>query len=442
MKNTTMISPPFLVSAPGKVILFGEHAAVYSKPAIAAALSLRSYLLVTKNDKSDEIALEYPDVKFRISWEIATLPWNAAPKRSIDTVGPPTELHTELVDALEVHLSGITNPPQKSAVLTFLYLYMSLCTKDTPGTVFAVRSTLPISAGLGSSASISVCLATGLCLLSGEVSPPENTKKDEGEFNAVNYVSIELINAWAFLGERCIHGNPSGIDNAVASHGGAVMYQRTSKGNPNVCETMRSFPSLRLLLIDSKQPRRTLTQVANVGHLVKSFPLVTEPVLNGIHALTDEAYKMLQMPKEKCDSAWANRLRELVRLNHGLLVALGVSHPKLEAIRMAADELGIGETKLTGAGGGGCAITLVRDDVAEESINELRRRLESQGFEMFETRLGGHGAACLFPMSASDQEFEEWEKKIFSSAELLALANRSDVEAHIGVGSRDEWKFW
>ncbi|KAK9452179.1 ribosomal protein S5 domain 2-type protein [Limtongia smithiae] len=439
-----MVAPPFLVSAPGKTILFGEHAAVYGKPAIAAALSLRSFLLVSPHTTADDagtVRLEFPDINLQYAWKIDSLPWSRVPKHAPDSIRPSSELHSDLIEALEAPLAEVYSPLQRTAALAFLYLYMSLCVAEKPEVTFSVRSTLPIGAGLGSSASISVCISAALCLLSGEVAPPEGPYANGG-LNTVDLANIELIDAWAFLGERCMHGNPSGIDNAVASHGGAVMFQRMMKGNPNVRENMRDFPELKLLLVDTKQPRRTAVQVANVAALHESFPKVTEPILESIKELTDEAYGMLRMPKTKCDEPWAARMRELVRINHGLLVALGVSHPKLELIRCATDELEIGETKLTGAGGGGCAITLVKESVTAEKLVELRKRLEGHGFALFETSLGGPGAGILMPCSENAAEWEDWEEKLFSVHHLLALESREHVEEAIGVNSNKGWAFW
>ncbi|KAK7203733.1 mevalonate kinase [Myxozyma melibiosi] len=441
-----MVAPPFLVSAPGKTIIFGEHAAVYGKPAIAAALSLRTYMLVSNHDlPQDVISLEFPDVNLQYSWPLSTLPWSSVPSLS-SPQSPPTELDDALVKALDAPLTGVTGFPQRSAALAFLYIYMCLMNDKRSalqGVTFSVRSTLPIGAGLGSSASVSVCISAAICLLSGAApAPPLTAATATAAADAANLAAIDTIDGWAFLGERCIHGNPSGIDNAVATRGGAVMFQRMSKGSPNVLKSMRSFPSLRLLLIDSKQPRRTAVQVANVASLVEEYPLITEPIMNGIHSLTDEAYRLLLLPAAECDAAWAAKLRGLVRINHGLLVALGVSHPKLELIRAAADELKIGETKLTGAGGGGCAITLVQDGVTESTVSELRSRLSQYGFDVYETRLGGTGVGCLFPTKVDKAEWEEWEEKLFSLHHLLALEGREHIEETVGVEAVDAWAFW
>src|SRR3954453_7977189 len=76
-KPSSPMAPAFMVSAPGKVIVFGEHAVVHGKAAMAAAISLRSYLLVTTLSKSQRtITLNFRDLGLNHTWDIDTLPWD------------------------------------------------------------------------------------------------------------------------------------------------------------------------------------------------------------------------------------------------------------------------------------------------------------------------------------------------------------------------------
>lgn len=393
---------------------------------------MRTYLLVTKSEdpEDDNVYLDFPDIQLKHQWKKSELPWHLS---THEQGRPPAdeELNAELVNGLTPLLTTITSPLHYAAAYCFLYLLISLCHDCIEGGLtFTVRSTLPIGAGLGSSASISVCLASGFAYLGGHIKPA-SLEKDSKIVKDSN--ECLFIDAWSYMGEKCIHGNPSGIDNAVATHGGAVMFQRMENSMPSVRTSMRNMPSMNLLLTNTKTSRRTADLVSNVARIVNDFPKTSGCILDSLDAIAREAYNLMVRPF--LDEAAKTRLMELIRINHGLLVSLGVSHPNLERIKLYCDELQIGETKLTGAGGGGCAITLLKDDIDPEAYEKLLGKLEENGFETFKTTLGGKGVGLLTPQNSDISKFMTVER-------FVGFPNTTTIEETIGCSVVDAWKYW
>lgn len=457
-KQSLPMAPTFMVSAPGKVIVFGEHAAVYGKPAIAAAISLRSYLLVNTLSKScHTVTLNMRDIGLAHTWDIAALPWTIfnqpEKKRSFHSL--VTSLDDELLETIipyaeEVskHLPEQDRKIHTSSAKAFLYLFLSLSSPHSPAVIYTLRSTIPVRAGLGSSASVCVCLSAALLLqIRALAGPHPDQPPEEAE------LQIERINRWAYVGEMCIQGNPSGVDNTVSAGGKAVLYQRQRQGaagssSPLVTPLPR-FPKLPLLLVNTRQGRSSLTQVENVSVLRRKHPKVVEPILEGIGEVCNSALELISSTDFDGDdnesiNAAVEHLGTLIRINHGFLVSLGVSHPRLERIRELVDYAGIGWTKLTGAGGGGCAITLFRPDVEEETIRELEQKFEAEGFEKYETVLGADGVGVLWPAvfrnEDDDTAAEEVDREMFEKAE-----GPQGIDRLVGVGAQENrkgWKFW
>ena len=449
-KASSPMAPPFMVSAPGKVIVFGEHAVVHGKHAMAAAISLRSYLLVTTLSKSHRtITLNFRDIGLDHTWDIDSLPWeifNRPDKKKFyyDLV---TSLDQELLDAMKPHIETVSvDKPEEirkihqSSATAFLYLFLSLSSPQTPAAIYTMRSTIPIGAGLGSSASVCVCLSSALLLQIRVLAGPHRDQPpDESE------VQIERINRWAFVGEMCIHGNPSGVDNTVSAGGKAVLFRRGDYSKPPSVVPIIDFPELPLLLVNSRQPRSTATEVAKVGELKKVHTAVADSMLDCIDQVTKSAHEFIAEGKfdKDCDAAM-DHFGTLFRINHGLLVSLGVSHPRLERIRELVDHTGAGWTKLTGAGGGGCAITLLKRTRDPESLKQLEQRLDDEGYERYETTLGGDGVGVLWPAvlkNGTDEEGgEEIDQQKFENAQ-----GNAGIEQLVGVGvheKREGWKFW
>lgn len=406
----------WFVSAPGKVILFGEHAVVHGVTAIAASVDLRCYgLSYPRHD--GKVALRFIDLdNFSHEWVIDDLPWDAVTSIGV-SIPPPDTLDQRLVDAIQQRglPPGIDkNKQAKAAAVAFLYLYMVMTHGgERPSFGFTVRSTLPVGAGLGSSASFSTCAATALLLLHQRITLPplpELSRAPDVQTHDPGHVHVshagrralprqiaEEVNHWAFVAEKILHGNPSGVDNSVAVYGGALAYTRPGFGKKSGMDGIQGFKSFRFLLTDSGIPRDTKKLVEGVAAKKLAEPVVVEHILDSIQSISDEARRALgdpELPRDKLLSA----LAALITENHAYLVALGVSHPVLETIRAqtAAEPYGL-TTKLTGAGGGGCAVTLVPDDVKDSVLGALAEELRSSGFRPYLTSVGGSGLGVLSP---------------------------------------------
>lgn len=84
------------------------------------------------------------------------------------------------------------------------------------------------------------------------------------------------------------------------------------------------------------------------------FPEVIKPVLDSIEAISETFWKLL---KGGAENNIFPKALELVGMNQSLLNCLGVGHPQLDRVAQVAAAHGLA-AKLTGAGGGGCALLL------------------------------------------------------------------------------------
>jgi len=175
-------------------------------------------------------------------------------------------------------------------------------------------------------------------------------------------VSKEDVLRIAFEAEKVVHGTASGIDPAIATFGGALLFQVDTGFKP--LEVKVDIP---LVIGDTGVQRSTRLQVAKVREAKDKFPQVFDPltrcaqeiVVRGMDALRDNDLETLG---------------ELMNINHALLYGLGVSDESLEWLVTAARKAGALGAKLTGAGGGGCMIALARSDRLEEVSEAIKAR--------------------------------------------------------------------
>lgn len=140
--------------------------------------------------------------------------------------------------------------------------------------------------------------------------------------------------------------------------GSALAFKKGASSNS--IQVLHGFKSLRFLLTDTQVPKNTKAMVAGVAKRKDEEPERIGAVLKAIDDISLEAQQGLT-DTEISRGEQVVLLKKLIGQNGKHLETLGVSHPTLERIRdRTAQPYGL-SSKLTGAGGGGCAVTLIPD---------------------------------------------------------------------------------
>lgn len=385
------------VSAPGKAILHGEHAVVHGKVALAVSLNLRTYLRLQATN-TGKVCVNLPNIDRFLSWDLSELKrlksFCSGRREEAKLLDP--ELMRGLRDFVGADNGNLDTCTM--ATLSFLYLYLSLFESgELPSVTVSVWSELPTGAGLGSSAAYSVCLASALLCASGAIPSP---LKEWDQTTRWCQEDLELINSWAFQGEMIIHGNPSGVDNAVGTWGGMLRFL-AGKIIP-----LSRVPLLRILLTNTKVPRSTKLLVAGVKDKINKFPSIMTPVLDSVDAISCTCEKVLtEMTSQPITGDHYNILEELIDVNQHHLNVMGVGHPALDTLCRLTLARGL-HSKLTGAGGGGCGITLLRPETDSLVVQATVQDLKDCGFDCWETSIGGPGVQQHSPLSVKEDILE------------------------------------
>ncbi len=302
--------PVFSAYAPGKIILFGEHAVVYDRPAVAVPVQQVQARAVVEPD------LRAPSGQVRLQSNAIGL------DQTLAELAP--------------------DQPLAAAVQAVL---AALAVSRPPACTIRITSTIPVAAGLGSGAAVTVAVMRAFSAFLGRP------------------LSDEQVCSLAFEIEKLYHGTPSGIDNTVITYAQPVYF---IKGQP--IQALHVAESFTIVVGDSGV--RSPTAVS-VGDVRRAWQAQRE----WYEALFNRMGEIAQAARQHIEQGPSRLLGGLMDDNHALLQEIGVSSPELDKLVQAARQAGAWGAKLSGGGRGGNMIALA----AADSAGQVAQALQAAG---------------------------------------------------------------
>lgn len=247
--------PATISTAPGKTILFGEHAVVYGQPAIA----------VPVNERQAKVKI---------------FPVIGSETGQIQFIAPQIEFDQNFIEMGKHHPFRIALEQVKNFLDISHY----------PACKIHLSSTIPISSGLGSSAAISVALVNAL-------------------FSFVGYQASEsLLSELAYKVEVEFHGTPSGIDNTVIAYRKPVYFQKEKE-----IEFINLGGDFTIIIADSGIRGNTKNAVAGVKERWQQNPILFEEYFHKIGEIASQAKIALENKERELLGSLMNDNQVLLR---------------------------------------------------------------------------------------------------------------------------------
>jgi len=295
-----------IVTAPGKVILFGEHAVVYNQLGIASAIDLHARLTA---EEAGETTVKDGEVSFKVD--------------------------RDELEEIKLEVDGLIAENNHN-VLRELSRDKEFCLKHTLSRCIShkdykidIGCEIPESAGLGSGSAVFACI---------------------GAIYKNDLADIQRISN---LGDIVAHGGiPSGIDSNVVVYGNYLSFKK-SEGMRRL--KIEAEPSI--VIGHSGVKTSTAKTVGfvreNIDRLMPYIEKIGEVSRKGLTAIQERNLPLLG---------------KLMNENQSLLEKMELSHPKLEELIGIAKASGALGAKLSGKGGGGVVIALCKNRAGQAKI--------------------------------------------------------------------------
>lgn len=312
--------------APGKAILFGEHAINRGQPALATAVGLYARCRVTAAMEQGFCLRSGMRVEHVSGAAVVAL------ARAVDA-----QVYAGDYEAIRRLASSDYFAPAK-------YVLATIVERGLPGGLeIAWQSEAPSSSGLGSGGAAFVAMVAALSMFLPQAP------------------ALEERAAWAHRGDLIAHGGvASALDTQTSLFGGVIRF--TGQG---LAETVACAPGLTLVIGNTNVVAATSEVNSRVRRWLADRPRARMAYFEAIGALGRAALPLLERGE------WAE-LGRLFTLNQLILDKIGVGCPEANTLIDAALDAGAWGAKVSGSGGGGIMIALVSPEARSavaEAIN-------------------------------------------------------------------------